>query len=181
MTETKCIICDNILNQSRYFKWIKNMASRMYKDNEYPIIPLSYAYGCDCNDCTHNICLINILECPKCQKKVDKPNLVVYVSIDKYINSFFDYIKENMHYIINSEKIFTSLLVFGLFLALLLNGEIDPKNESEKILQDFIDQIPKNILRYYGGFLLLYVITYAIIVNHLKKYYLYDDNKYKFY
>jgi hypothetical protein len=53
----------------------------------YPIIPLSYAYGCSCHTShAHNNCLKTITKCPTCRKQVTKPNLKVETWVTRPLN-----------------------------------------------------------------------------------------------
>ncbi len=85
--ENECFICCTKDGKVAYEKLFKTSL-------DYPLITLSYAYGCTCTLFAHNKCLKNINKCPTCRIEVKKPNLRVYTNLNK--NLYFSWIENNI-------------------------------------------------------------------------------------
>ena len=91
MIENECFICYTKSGKTIQERRMDNIH---YKSLGYPLIQLSYAYGCNCkNMWAHNKCLRTIHKCPTCRKDVIKPQLQVAANIEKYI--YLGLVKDN--------------------------------------------------------------------------------------
>lgn len=116
MTENECFICCSKSGKTMQEKMLDNIH---YKRLRYPLIPLSYAYGCDCKTMlAHNRCLIGVLKCPTCRKIVHKPRLCVKGNIEKYL--YLEWIKNGPKNI-NKIQTITVLIMFKIFVLVQLN------------------------------------------------------------
>ena len=87
----------------------------------YPIIPLSYAYYCNCkNMYAHNRCLLNIKKCPQCRKEVIKPNLLIKTNRDYYFYYLFEYLKKNPKTIKKIESIIISIIIYLIVIMFII-------------------------------------------------------------
>ena len=127
---------------------------------KYPKITLSYAFNCECNNIyAHNICLLNMTECPNCKSKVIKPNLLVKTKLDNYFYYFFEFLKKCPSLIKTISDIIIFIIIFFL-----------------KILVDIVDT------HYKTSILVLAIIIFLNKVltefkQYLKYYWLWDGNK----
>jgi len=63
--------------------------------HRYPIIALSYAYGCNCRLMyAHNCCLRSVKSCPQCRKCVE-PDLHVTTEYDYYYDFALKHLRHN--------------------------------------------------------------------------------------
>ncbi len=137
------------------------------KTMNYPIICLSYAYGCNCKTTfAHNNCLKTIFKCPTCRKEVVKPNLRV-IKYPKITNNFlFNWIDKNPIKFKQIVKIFAFIGIVIVIINLL---------EKNNYL---MTSIHLQIL-----FLVILIIMYGMIQinDYVNKYWLYNEVTKTFY
>ncbi len=119
---------------------------------DYPIISLSYAYGCECkNMFAHNICLYSINKCPQC-RKVKIPNIMAKTRIE-FLKPYLTRIK--------------CILYIPYILFLLIVGIIMDEYYQHRLLND----IGKICL------LVVIIIIYRLhqaLIDTIRKYWLID-------
>ena len=79
----------------------------------YPLISLSYAYGCCCHTSfAHNKCLLLVNKCPTCRKQVSRP----YLRVETWLNRRLVWIRENP--ILYKQRLkYFNFIVMVLFLV----------------------------------------------------------------
>ena len=113
MTEKECFICCSKSGKTTQEKMLDNIH---YKRLRYPLIPLSYAYGCNCKTMmAHNRCLFGIFKCPTCRKNVYEPRLCVKGNIENYL--YLEWIKYNPT---NFEKMQKIALLIAIIIIILV-------------------------------------------------------------
>lgn len=163
MTDKECFICCSKSGKSIEEKLMDNIH---HKKLRYPLIPLSYAYDCNCkNIWCHNKCLKTIFKCPTCRKGVIKPNLCVRSYIDKYLN--LEWIRNNPT---KFKKIKTGalLIMFVIIILNLLNEHKYIIIENLYVLCAFI-------------FIMLLSSMILFVDDYIEKYWLYDAKLNRFY
>ena len=86
--EEECFICCSKSGKTDQERLLDNMHhSRMW----YPLVPLSYAYGCRCTTSwVHNRCLLGVYKCPTCRKQAI-PRLRIKGQLEHYV--YLDWIR----------------------------------------------------------------------------------------
>jgi len=133
----------------------------------FPLIPLSDAYNCDCkHSFAHNKCLFSIKKCPTCRKTVLKPNLYVKSVNDYYLKYYLNWIKKDPKRI---KQVEFYLLLYFCIIFLPMLGII----EYSKKYSLFFSVILLSVL-YFGIFL-------YNLKDYFIKYWLYSPSTNKFY
>jgi len=158
--DDECFICFEKNNKTLELKLVKTLFGIDFLN--YPIIPLSHAYGCSCKTIfSHNKCLKNIKKCPSCRKDVNMPKLHVELYFEKYLIIF----QNNILFILEISIILLSII------SLLFIFQIEK-------YYDKIDNI-------YINFIFIIIYIYGIFIIYfsklLKNYWLYDENLCSFY
>ena len=167
MSENECFICCSKSGKTSQEKLLDNIN---HKRLNYPLIPLSYAYECECKTMwAHNKCLKNIFKCPTCRKNVIKPNLCVKTNIDNYLflALIINWIKNGT---LDVKKIQTHTVSI-MFIVFILNY----LNELKYIV------ITNNYILLCFIFVLLMGTLVLFIIDYITKYWLYDVKTNTFY
>jgi len=168
--QDECFICCSFDGKTDTEKQFELMYGQKYLN--YPMLPLSQAYGCSChNSYAHNKCLLNINKCPTCRKVVSNPNLYVKTRYDYYLKFLLDWIKKDITRI---EKIKWCAGVYIIIMCLLLYS-ID-KIIGKELFDTIIPPYSYSSLCFATVISTLYFLSlYTIILDdYFKKYWLYD-------
>ena len=129
-----------------------------YTNNDYPLLSMSYVYKCKCiNYYAHNICLLDIINCPTCRKET-KPYLYINTNYDYYFYYLLIWLKKD------TLNIYT-LHWFVLYIFLIICELLLTVNRYYYVV----------IYSLFFGFI-LFILTE--INNYLKIYWLYDGENY---
>lgn len=66
--QKECFICCDKSGKSEQEKLLDKFAGNNAIIMNYPIIKLSSAFGCKCNEHAHNTCIAKLNKCPTCRK-----------------------------------------------------------------------------------------------------------------
>jgi hypothetical protein len=162
---SECLIC--FTQDGKTQKEISEEILLNRRTHMYPLITLSYAYGCKCNSKAHNKCLFGLNKCPTCRKTVSKPNLYVKSNYDYVFGWLFNKIKSypNIISIIKSYCALVVLFTIGLCICIDKNIIVIVDNWKYRILL---------------GLLIFIQFSVGIIFfmeDYFKKYWLYDEAK----
>lgn len=163
MIENECFICYTKSGKTIQERRMDNIH---YKSLGYPLIQLSYAYGCNCkNMWAHNKCLRTIHKCPTCRKDVIKPQLQVAANIEKYI--YLGLVKDNP----SNVKIIRNQSCIVLVIIIIINA----LNEQKHITID------NNYILLAMIFIMLFATFMLYMVDYMTKFWLYDEKTETFY
>jgi hypothetical protein len=158
----ECFICctkDGKSDNERFHEMILGKRKTM----GYPIISLSYAYGCCCHTSfAHNKCLQTVNKCPTCRKQVTKP----YLRVDTLVNRRLGWIRENPA--LYKERLKYFYFCVGVMVLVSL-GENTGYLEVHPCIM---------------GVILVFMFTaqfFVILDDSLNKYWLYNDTRKTYY
>jgi len=165
----ECFICCTHDGKTDIDKTIETSSNKTLC---YPLLELSYVYGCNCKGfLAHNRCLLSIKKCPTCRKKPEKMNLYKYTKYDYYFKYYFDWIKKDAKRIKKTEKYVLTYLFFIFIPSLLL---------LEYLKENNIIIIPKcSIISFifallFGSFYCIGLILFGLN-DYFVKYWLYNS------
>jgi len=115
-----------------------------YATSKYPIISLSYAYGCLCHTShAHTHCLTRLTKCPTCRKRVTTPKL----RVDHWIHRALDWIKDNSAILPTRGPLRLDQLCRNMWDRLCRNTRISfPASLSEECMRWMLDRCPCGFL-----------------------------------
>lgn len=167
--ENECFICysDGKTEEELIFE-----KKSFIRTLNYPLIPLSDAYGCKCKLMSHNRCLVTCKKCPSCRRQVT-PNLYVKTHLDYWFYYLFKWIKENHEYF---ESIRLGMIVlFVIFIYVVYN--LCYKKKIVKFPYIYNHDKEKQIMILFCILYNIAMISLAILDDYMKKYWLYKIKK----